>query len=145
MDFIKQWTLTISATLIISIIFSLLTPKGNMGRFFKVVLAMFIFVSFIYPIKNADFDFALPSFDEAEFEDSQQSSYEKIIETNLIYILDEGNYINSKVNVNISIKNEEITVNNLDIGILDEFDKREVKDYIEEKTGFNAEVYYLGE
>lgn len=145
MDFIKQWTLTISATLIISIIFSLLTPKGNMGRFFKVVLAMFIFVSFIYPIKNADFDFALPSFDEAEFEDSQQSSYEKIIETNLIYILDEGNYINSKVNVNISIKNEEITVNNLDIGILDEFDKKEVKDYIEEKTGFNAEVYYLGE
>lgn len=145
MDFIKQWTLTISATLIISIIFSLLTPKGNMGRFFKVVLAMFIFVSFIYPIKNADFDFVLPSFDEAEFEDSQQSSYEKIIETNLIQILEEGNYINSKVNVNISIKNEEITVNNLDIGILDEFDKREVMNYIEEKTGFHAEVYYLGE
>lgn len=145
MDFIKQWTLTISATLIISIIFSLLTPKGNMGRFFKVVLAMFIFVSFIYPIENADFDFVLPSFDEAEFEDSQQSSYEKIIETNLIQILEEENYINSKVNVNISIKNEEITVNNLDIGILDEFDKKEVKDYIEEKTGFNAEVYYLGE
>lgn len=145
MDFIKQWTLTISATLIISIIFSLLTPKGNMGRFFKVVLAMFIFVSFIYPIKNADFDFVLPSFDEAEFEDSQRSSYEKIIETNLIQILNERNYINSKVNVSISIKDEEITVNNLDIGILDEFDKREVKDYIEEKTGFNAEVYYLGE
>ena len=81
MDFIKQWTLTISATLIISIVFSLLTPKGNMGRFFKVVLAMFIFVSFIYPIKNADFDFSLPAFDETEFEDSQQSSYENIIES----------------------------------------------------------------
>ncbi len=74
MDFIKQWTLTISATLIISIVFSLLTPKGNMGRFFKVVLAMFIFVSFIYPIKNADFDFSLPAFDETEFEDSQRTS-----------------------------------------------------------------------
>lgn len=145
MDFIKQWTLTISATLIISIVFSLLTPKGNMGRFFKVVLAMFIFVSFIYPIKNADFDFTLPAFDEAEFEDSQQSSYENIIETNLKNILNEGNYINSTVKVSITLKNEEISVNRLEIGILDEFDKKEVKNYIEDKTGFNAEVYYLGE
>lgn len=145
MDFVKQWTLTISATLIISIIFSLLTPKGNMGRFFKIVLAMFIFVSFIYPIKNADFDFVLPSFDETAYENSQQSSYEKIIETNIIKVLDEGNYINSKVNASISLKNEEIFINSLEIGILDEFDKKEVKKYIEDKTGFNAEVYYLGE
>lgn len=145
MDFIKQWTLTISVTLIISIIFSLLTPKGNMGRFFKVVLAMFIFVSFIYPVKYADFDFVLPSFDEAAFEDSQESSYKKIIEANIINALDEGNYINSKVNLNITLKNEEISVNSLEIGILDEFDKKEVKKFIEDKTGFNAEVYYLGE
>ena len=145
MDFIKQWTLTISATLIISIVFSLLTPKGNMGRFFKVVLAMFIFVFFIYPIKNADFDFSLPAFDETEFEDSQQSSYENIIETNLKNILNEGNYINSTVKVSITLKNEEISVNRLEIGILDEFDKKEVKNYIEDKTGFNTEVYYLGE
>lgn len=145
MDFLKQWTLTISATLIISIIFSLLTPKGNMGRFFKVVLAMFIFVSFIYPIKNADIDFILPSFDETELTDSQQNSYEKIIETNLSHILNEGNYINSKVSVSISLKNEEISVNSLEIGILDEFDKKEVRNYIADQTGFNAEVYYLGE
>ena len=116
-----------------------------MGRFFKVVLAMFIFVSFIYPIKNADFDFSLPAFDETEFEDSQQSSYENIIETNKKNILNEGNYINSTVKVSITLKNEEISVNRLEIGILDEFDKKEVKNYIEDKTGFNTEVYYLGE
>ncbi len=145
MDFIKQWTLTISATLIISIIFSLLTPKGNMGRFFKIVLAMFIFVSFIYPIKNADFDFEIPLFDETEFIDSQESAYENIVKTNIENILTEGNYINSKVNVKISLNGEEISVNSLEIGILDEFDKKEVKNYITDKTGFNAEVYYLGE
>lgn len=145
MEFIKQWTLTISATLIISIIFSLLTPKGNMGRFFKVVLAMFIFVSFIYPIKNADFDFEFPMFDESEFIDSQENSYENIIKTNIENILNEGNYLNSKVNASISIKDDEISVNCLEIGILDEFDKTEVKNYIADKTGFHAEVYYLGE
>lgn len=145
MEFIKQWTLTISATLIISIIFSLLTPKGNMGRFFKVVLAMFIFVSFIYPIKNADLDFEMPSFDETEFIDSQESSYENIVKANIEKILEEGSFFNSKVSVSISVKNDEIEVNHLEIGILDEFDKIMVRDYIAEKTGFNAEVYYLGE
>ncbi len=59
--------------------------------------------------------------------------------------MNEGNYINSTVKVSITLKNEEISVNRLEIGILDEFDKKEVKNYIEDKTGFNAEVYYLGE
>lgn len=145
MDFIKQWTLTISTTLIISIVFSILTPKGNMGRFFKVILAMFIFVSFIYPIKYADFEFELPEFNQAAFADTQNDTYEKIISQSIKSTLEDGGYLASTVTADITCKNEEIKVNTLKIGILDEFDRDEVKKYIFEKTGFNAEVYYLGE
>lgn len=145
MDFIKQWTLTISTTLIISIIFSILTPKGNMGRFFKVILAMFIFVSFIYPIKNAEFDFELPMFDQLKYEDTQGEAYEKAVEAYVKKTLDSGGYLSSKVNVHLTCKDDLIDVKSLEIGILDEFRKDEVRDYLLKNTGFNAEVYYLGE
>lgn len=145
MDFLKEWTLTISVTLIISIIFSVLTPKGNMGRYFKVILAMFIFVSFIYPVKNADFEFSFPEFDDSVITDSQSEAYKNIITENIGRLLEDGGYLSSVVNADISCSGSEIDMKKLEIGILDEFNKDEVKKYIAEKTGFNAEVYYLGE
>lgn len=145
MDFIKQWTLTVSTTLIISIIFSILSPKGNMGRFFKVILAMFIFVSFIYPMKNADFEFKLPDFDETQYQDIQGETYEKIICQNIENTLNDGGYLSSKVSADVNYTQEEIEVRSLEVGIMDEFDKEEVKHYLLDSTGFNAEVYYLGE
>ena len=145
MEFIKQWTITVSSTLIIAIIFSILSPKGNMGKFFKIILAMFIFVSFIYPIKNADFDFELPSIDEIEIVDEQEGIYKEVITNSIINQLNEGGYYSSKVDMKISYNQNEIEINQLIIYVLDEFNKDEVKKYIFENTGFNAEVYYFGE
>lgn len=145
MDFIKQWTLTISVTLIISIIFSVLSPKGNMGRFFKVILAMFIFVSFIYPIKNAEFDFELPAFDETEYADTQSEVYQNAVTAYVEGILNEGGYLSSKVSVSLSYNENLIDIKMLEVGILNDFNKDEVRDYLLKNTGFNAEVYYIGE
>lgn len=116
-----------------------------MGKFFKVILAMFIFVSFIYPIKNADFEFELPAFDEMEYQDTQEDIYEKIICQNIENTLNEGGYLSSKVSADIKYADEEIEVKSLEVGIMDEFNKDEVKRYLLDSTGFNAEVYYLGE
>lgn len=77
MDFLKEWTYTICITLIISVIFSILTPKGNMGRFFKIILATFIFLSFIYPFKSAQIDFTLPEFNISDAQSEQSQTYEK--------------------------------------------------------------------
>lgn len=145
MDFIKEWTLTISTSLIISIIFSVLAPKGNMGRFFKIVLAMFIFVTFIYPIKNADFNFDLPDFSVYDAADEQSRAYEKMVNKSIENLLSDGGYLSSGVDSEIRCDGEELEFIYLRIGIDDEFDKDEVKKYVFDNMGLNAEVYYLGE
>lgn len=145
MDFIKQWTLTVSTSLIISIVFSILTPKSNMGNFFKVILAMFIFISFIYPIKAADFEFELPEFNLTEYEDEQESTYENIVCNNVKSTLEEGGYLSCVVNTSVKCSDEEIEIEALNVGISDEFDTNEVKEYLFENLGLNAEVYYIGE
>lgn len=145
MDYIKQWTLTVSTTLIIAIIFSILSPKGSMGKFFKIILTLFIFVSFIYPVKNADFKLDFPAFDSLEIEDEQKQVYESIITKSIISSLDDAGYFSSNVNVNVSYKDNEIELKSLKVYILDEFNKNEVEDYIFDTFGFKAEVYYFGE
>ena len=145
MEFIKEWTLTVSVTLIISIIFSVLSPKGNMGRYFKIILAMLIFTSFIYPLSGADLEFDFPVMDETQYEDTQRETYENIICADVKSALESGGYTSSKVTASIKYSENEITVKELSIGITDNFDKDEVKKYVSDQTGFNAEVYYLGE
>lgn len=145
MEFIKEWTLTVSVTLIISIIFSVLSPKGNMGRYFKIILAMFIFTSFIYPLSGSDLEFDFPVMDETQYEDTQRETYENIICADVKSALESGGYTSSKVTASIKYSENEITVKELSIGITDNFDKDEVKKYVSDQTGFNAEVYYLGE
>lgn len=145
MDFVKQWTLTVSTTLIISIIFSLLTPKGNMGRFYKIILSVFIFISFVYPLTENNFSISLPEFDDTIIVDEQQKSYENIVENTIKNKLNSAGYKNSSVSAEISYEDNLITVNSLKVLIQDNYDINEVKSYIKKETGYNPEVYYLGE
>lgn len=145
MDFVKQWTLTVSTTLIISIIFSLLTPKGNMGRFYKIILSVFIFISFVYPLTLNNFSISLPEFDDTIIVDEQQKSYENIVENTIKNKLNSAGYKNSSVSADISYEDNLITVNSLKVLIQDNYDINEVKSYIKKEMGYNPEVYYLGE
>ncbi len=145
MDFIKEWTYTICITLIISVIFSLLTPKGNMGRFFKIILATFIFLSFIYPLKSDQIDIAFPEFNVSEIEAAEKESYEQAISFQITQALEEGGYSSCTVKSDICLKDNEICVNGLQVSIPAGYDKDEVKSYLFDSMGVLAEVYYVGE
>lgn len=145
MDFIKEWTYTICITLVISVVFSLLTPKGNMGRFFKIILAAFIFLSFIYPLKSAEIDFAFPEFSMEGMDTAQRETYESSIVTQVNQTLEAGGYNSCTVKSNIKMKDNEIHITNLTVSIPSSYNKEEVKNYIFDSLGIHAEVYYLGE
>lgn len=145
MDFIKEWTFTICITLIISVVFSLLTPKGNMGRFFKIILATFIFLSFIYPLKSEQIDITFPEFDTSEIEAAERETYESAVAAQIEAILEEGGYTSCSVKNNISLKENELYINSIKISIPSSYDKQEVKNYLFDSTGIIAEVYYVGE
>lgn len=147
MEFLNEWTYTICITLIVSIIFSLLLPKGNAGKFGKIVITVFIIISFVSPLQSKGFDFNLDEFynSEQSEEQLQESSYAQIIKANVDEKLTEGNYENCRSSAEVSIADDEIVIDSVKIYILDKYDKDEVANYIFEQLGINAEVYYIGE
>lgn len=145
MEFLKEWTLTICITLVISVIFSVLTHKGNMGKFFKIILATFIFLSFIYPFKSDEIDFSFPEFSAEELAQEQKDTYEKTVTAQTLQALESQGYKSCSVKSRISLKDNEILIKSLTITAPDSYNKDEIKKYIFDTLGINAEVYYLGE
>lgn len=148
MDFIKQWTLNICLTLIIAVIFSMLSPKGNMGKYFKIVIALFITASFIYPIAESNIDLssefsALYGF--AQKQENYEDTYKKLIENQIKALLEENGYESCLVSSRLKIDNEEITVEEISISVPDSYNTEEVKNLIYEKLGFAVQVKYIGE
>ncbi len=147
MKYLNEWTYTVCITLIFSVIFSLLLPKGSNGKVGKIIITVFIMISFIAPIKanglNIDFD-NMNLISEKQDENKEQS-YSTIIKSNIEKTLNDGNYNNSKAKVNVKIKDDKLYIKSVDIYILIDYDKSEVQKYVFDKLGINAQVYYIGE
>ncbi len=145
MEFLKEWTYTICITLVISVVFSILTPKGNMGKFFKIILAAFIFLSFIYPLKSSEIDLSFPEFNISEIEDSQSDAYKNTIDTQVNQTLEKGGYSSCVIKSDIDFKDNEIYIKSITVSIPSDYNKEEVKSYLFDSLGILAEVYYVGE
>lgn len=147
MKYLNDWTYTVCITLIFSIIFSLLLPKNSNGKVGKIIITVFIMLSLIAPFKANGFDL---NFEDLKVINEQQTenkekSYGTTIKSNIEKTLNDGNYKNSKAKVNVKIKDDELYIKSVEIYILNEYDKSEVKKYIFDKLGINAQVYYIGE
>ena len=136
MKFINEWTYTVCITLIFSVMFSLLLPKGSQGKVGKIVITVFIMISFILPFKANGFNFDI---------DSKEETYSNLIKSNIEKTLADADYKNSKVKVTVKLKDDELYIQSADVYILDNYDSKEVKDFLFEKLGINAKVYYIGE
>ena len=147
MKYLNDWTYTVCITLIFSIIFSLLIPKDSNGKVGKIIITVFIMISFIAPFKASGFDFnfdGINSISEQQAENKEES-YSAIIKSNIEKALSDGNYSNSKAKVKVKIKDDELYIKEADIYILNDYDKSEVQKYIFDKLGINVQVYYIGE
>lgn len=146
MDFIKNWIFSVCTTLILSVIFSAFTPKGNVGKFYKVIISLFIFVSFIYPLTDYEFknlNVEFPAFSNvyvSELNDSNKKNIELLIKTKL-----QEQNINANVSVECSANSEETEIEKISIYVPDGSNAGEIKDFVYKELGLVADVKCLGE
>lgn len=147
LDYIKQWTFLVCITLIISVIFSIFTPKGRMAGFFKIIISLFIFISFVYPLKDFKAsDINLPEeFVSADYEDSEILSAQTMVELQIKNALKENGITGASVSVELKMNDEQIEISELTVAVPGEYDKSQVKNIIFDKLSLNAEVIYLGQ
>ena len=148
MDYVKDWSLNVSATLVIAVIFSLLTPKGNMGKYLKIIIALFITLSLLLPITEFDFDEINFSGVSDLFgeESTNDDTYKKLITAQVDNVLKESNINSADISCKLKISEDnEIEIKEITVSITDEYNADEVKNMIYDNLGFVAQVKYIGQ
>lgn len=130
----------------LSVVFSVLTPKGSMGRFYKIIISMFIFISFLFPLTEFDIsDFKFDFDFGSEYSDVLENAAQKQLESSVGSALSENGFKNCDVSARVKEDNGEITVESLLISVPDGYSTKEVKDLLFNKLGVVAEVKRIGD
>ena len=148
MEFLKQWSFCVCLTLIISVIFSILSPKGEMKRFYKIMISIFVFISFIYPFKDFNSsDLRIESGDAIfEINDVSDKSYENVINRRIKdFLKEKGISANVDSKVSFDIENNQIEIKEVTIYIADEYSKEQVNKLVFDEMGINSKVVNIGE
>lgn len=141
MDFIKSWTVSVCLTLIISAVFSLISPKGSMGRFYKVIIAVFIFVSFLYPFTDFDFkEFASDFNFQSELESTQENLASQQVESVIKNVLTASGIEGAEVECVVLQTSDEISVEDITVRVPEQYDIAKVEKIILDETGVAANV-----
>ena len=148
MNVIKEWTFCICSTVIVSVIFSLLAPKGTGGRFYKSVISLFIFVSFLFPFTQMGgekLNFNLDNIN-IEAENNTNSIVDGVVENEIITLLENNSVYSAGVNCSSSVNGEnEITLNSVTVSVADEYDCDTVRQLIYDELSLNVRVIHIGE
>ena len=146
MDYIKSWTFCICITLIVSVIFSILSPNGTMGKFYKVIISVFIFISFLYPLTDFSFDdFKIDFNFSTEYENLVESSAKQEIEFSVSKVLTDNEIYNSSISAEVRQNGDEIEINRILVSVTDKYNVDEVKELLLKNLGIVAEVKRIGE
>ncbi len=141
MRFINSWVLSICSTLIISIIFSFLAPNGSMGRFYKIIITVFIFASFIIPVVDFDFAELKTDFDfEVEYNQTLESAASNEIKVLINDVLKKQGVNDAEIEVFVSEDMDEIYIQNITISIIDCENTEEIKQMLLDDLGLVCEV-----
>lgn len=148
MNLIKEWTFCICSTVIVSVIFSLLAPKGGSGRFYKSVISLFIFISFLFPftqISDKKLDFNLDNIN-IEVENNTNSIAEGVVKNEIITLLENNSVYSAGVNCSSSVNaDNEIMLNSVTVSVADEYDCDIVRQLIYDELSLNVRVIHIGE
>lgn len=117
-----------------------------MGKFYKIVISIFIFISFLYPLTEFEFNHFNKKFNfDKEYSTVVENSVDIEIKNSIKNTLKENDINVSDIVLDVTSKNGEITINKLVVSIVDKYSKEEVKNILFDKLGLVADVKYIGE
>ena len=120
-----------------------------MNRFYKILISVFIFISFLYPFKDFHgFDFnSYERRSNAYFEEQGSDGYENALCAQIKALLESngvtGALVSAKAKVNY--KTNEIEIEDVQIAVSDEYDVTAVQKMVYEGLGIQARVIHIGD
>ena len=152
MEFIQSWTYSVCLTVLIACIFSILVPRSSVGRLMKMMIGVFIFVSFIVPFSDFDWSVLAQEFSPSAGSDSIEEDYyaqnleniETALQNTVLQTLDDAGLAGCTVDAQAVYTDGYVEVSCVQVQVPSGMDAGTVQSVILEKTGINADIIYVG-
>lgn len=123
-----------------------LSPKGTMGKFYKTIISMFIFISFLYPLTSFKANEFKTNFEfEDVYSDIVENSVDIEIENSIKGLLEENGISSAMVDVKTLVTGDEVTIEKVVVSIIDEYNCEDVGKIVFDNLGIIADVKRIGE
>lgn len=123
-----------------------LSPKGTMGKFYKTIISMFIFISFLYPLTSFKANEFKTNFEfEDVYSDIVENSVDIEIENSIKGLLEENGISSAMVDVKTLVTYDEVTIEKVVVSIIDEYNCEDVGKIVFDNLGIIADVKRIGE
>ncbi len=141
MSFIKNWIFSVCATLLLATVLSLVSPHGGMGRFYKIVISMFVFFALVFPFTEFDAaDFKTDVDFESEYQSNVLNSAQNRIATAVKTQLDAVGFVDCTVQCLASKIGDEIEIENVTVYAPSGSDDAKIKSEILDSLGIAVNV-----
>ena len=152
MEFIQSWNNSVCLTVLIACIFSILVPRSSVGRLMKMMIGVFIFVSFIVPFSDFDWSVFAQEFSPSAGSDSIEEDYyaqnleniETALQNTVLQALGDAGLAGCTVDVQAVYTDGYVEVSGVQVQVPSGMDAGTVQSVILEKTGINADIIAVG-
>lgn len=148
MEFIQSWTFSVCLTVLIACIFSILVPRSSVGKLMKMMIGVFIFVSFIVPFSDFDWSVFEQEFSPSVGSESVEEDYyaqnlqnvEAALENTVLQSLEDAGITGCTVEAQAVYTDGYIEIESVRVYIPDGVGSESVRSVISEKTGVHADI-----
>lgn len=148
METVKQWALTVAVSAVAGAITLMLAPEGALNKSVRTAVSLFLIAAMLTPfvkgIDVSDFSFPKAEYEQTDLTDAVSEQMKAAVKTKITEILDDCGIKPIEINIDISVDEEQMRIEKIEITAFDGGDRATAENRIKAEIGADVKIGVSG-
>ena len=148
METVKQWALTVAVSAVAGAITLMLAPEGTLNKSVRTAVSLFLIAAMLTPfvkgIDVSDFSFPEAEYEQTDLTDAVSEQMKAAVKTKITEILDDCGIKPIEINIDISVDEEQMRIEKIEITAFDGGDRVTAENRIKAEIGADVKIGVSG-
>ena len=148
METVKQWALTVAVSAVAGAITLMLAPEGALNKSARTAVSLFLIAAMLTPfvkgIEVSDFSFPEAEYEQTDLTDALSEQMKAAVKAKITEILDDCGIKPIEINIDISVDEEQMRIEKIEITAFDGGDRATAENRIKTEIGADVKIGVSG-
>ena len=148
METVKQWALSVAVSAVAGAITLMLAPEGALNKSVRTAVSLFLIAAMLTPfvkgIDVSDFSFPEAEYEQTDLTDAVSEQMKAAVKTKITEILDDCGIKPIEINIDISVDEEQMRIEKIEITAFDGGDRATAENRIKAEIGADVKIGVSG-